>query len=336
MSTLALALPAGLLIGLSLGALGAGGSILTVPVLVYLLGQRPHDATTGSLVIVGATALAGMLAHRRAGRVRLAAGSVFGLLGVAGSWAGSRLSATVDPNVLLLGFAALMLAAAVAMLRRHRGPSKQHQPPRPGGHIDDAPGPSGCDNARHSGQLLPTTAAVPSHPHSPVLGIADEDDHAIAAPATAVTQPLQAERSTTSARRRSGHSRHAARPIDALKILLTATAVGLLTGFFGVGGGFVVVPALVLALGFELPVAVGTSLLVITVNSAAALTARLAGHPHLDIALLAMFTTAAVAGSLAGNRIATRLRPKQLTTAFALLLVAVAAYTVTRSLPHLL
>lgn len=332
MTTLALAVPAGLLIGLSLGALGAGGSILTVPVLVYLLGQRPHDATTGSLVIVGTTALAGMLAHRRAGRVRLAAGSVFGLLGIAGSWAGSRLSATVDPNVLLLGFAALMLAAA-AMLRRHRWPSK---PPRRGGHLHDARRPSGGDTARHSSHLRPTPAAVPSHPHGPVLGIAGEADHTIAAPATAVAQPLQAERTTTSARRHSGHAGHAVRPIDALKILLTATAVGLLTGFFGVGGGFIVVPALMLALGFELPVAVGTSLLVITVNSAAALTARLAGHPHLDLALLATFTTAAVAGSLAGNRVATRLRPEHLTTAFAVLLVAVAGYTVTRSLPHLL
>jgi uncharacterized protein len=335
MTTLALALPAGLLIGLSLGALGAGGSILTVPVLVYLLGQRPHDATTGSLVIVGATALAGMLAHRRAGRVRLAAGSVFGLLGVAGSWAGSRMSATVDPNMLLLGFAALMLAAAAAMLGRHGGPSKRHLPPRSGGHIHEAGEPSGGDNARHRGQLLPTTAAVPSHPHGPVLGIAGEGGHAVAAPATAEAQPLQAECSTTGERRHGGHS-PAARAIDALKVLLTATAVGLLTGFFGVGGGFVVVPALVLALGFELPVAVGTSLLVIIINSAAALTVRLAGGLHLNVALLATFTTAAVAGSLAGTRVATRLRPEQLTTAFALLLVAVAVYTVVRSLPQLL
>ena len=71
---LALALPIGLLIGLSLGALGGGGSILTVPALVYLLGQDPRAATTGSLLIVGVTALAGMAAHYRAGRVRVAQG----------------------------------------------------------------------------------------------------------------------------------------------------------------------------------------------------------------------------------------------------------------------
>ena len=80
---LAIAVPTGLLIGLSLGALGGGGSILTVPVLVYLLHQAPHAATTGSLLIVGITAAGGMIAHRRACRVRLAPGITFGVLLVA-------------------------------------------------------------------------------------------------------------------------------------------------------------------------------------------------------------------------------------------------------------
>ena len=117
---LAIAIPAGLLIGLSLGALGGGGSILTVPALVYLLHQQPHAATTGSLLIVGITALAGMIAHQRAGRVRVAQGVTFGVLGVAGSYAGTRLSASVAPDLLLTLFAVLMLAAAAAMLRRRR------------------------------------------------------------------------------------------------------------------------------------------------------------------------------------------------------------------------
>jgi uncharacterized membrane protein YfcA len=77
---LAIAIPAGLLIGLSLGALGGGGSILTVPALVYLLHQSPRAAATGSLLIVGITALAGMAAHHRADRVRLAPGITFGAL----------------------------------------------------------------------------------------------------------------------------------------------------------------------------------------------------------------------------------------------------------------
>ena len=121
---LAIAIPAGLLIGLSLGALGGGGSILTVPVLVYLLGQSPHAATAGSLLIVGITAAGGMIAHRRAGRVRLAPGIVFGVLGVAGSYAGARLSSSVPPDLLLSLFAGLMLVAAAAMLRRRRAGSR--------------------------------------------------------------------------------------------------------------------------------------------------------------------------------------------------------------------
>src|SRR5487761_2554885 len=110
-------IPVGLLIGISLSALGGGGSILTVPALVYLLNQSPHAATTGSLLIVGITAVAGTAAHLRTGRVRAASGLTFGVLGIAGSWAGSRLSAHVNPNVLLAAFAGLMLVAAAAMLR---------------------------------------------------------------------------------------------------------------------------------------------------------------------------------------------------------------------------
>jgi uncharacterized membrane protein YfcA len=120
-----------------------------------------------------------------------------------------------------------------------------------------------------------------------------------------------------------------------LKIIVAATGVGLLTGFFGVGGGFVIVPALVLALGFDMPAAVGTSLLVIAINSAAALAARLGGHLSLDWPLLAVFTAAALAGVLAGNRVASRVDASRLTTAFTVLLIAVAAYSLARSLPGL-
>ncbi|MST33838.1 TSUP family transporter, partial [Acidimicrobiaceae bacterium USS-CC1] len=120
-----------------------------------------------------------------------------------------------------------------------------------------------------------------------------------------------------------------------LRLGATATVVGLLTGFFGVGGGFVIVPALVLALGFSMPEAVGTSLLVIGINSAASLGARLGGHVHLDWTLLAVFTLAAVAGSVAGNRVASKVNSAVLTRAFTVLLVVVAVYTAARSIPHL-
>jgi len=121
----------------------------------------------------------------------------------------------------------------------------------------------------------------------------------------------------------------------ALKVVVTASAVGLLTGFFGVGGGFVVVPALVLALGFTMPVAIGTSLLVIAINSTSALLSRMGHGVQLDWVLIGVFTLAAIVGSLLGGRLATRVRPERLTAAFTTLLVAVALYTAVRSFPQL-
>jgi hypothetical protein len=269
---LALAVPIGLIIGLTLGALGGGGSILTVPALVYLLGQDTQAATTGSLIIVGLTALAGMTAHHREGRVRVAQGLVFGVLGIGGAYVGSLLSASVAPAALMSAFSVLMLVVAAMMFVRIR---------------------------RGRGSLPATDAAVTD---GPIL---------MFRPSFACACPR------------------------ALKVLITASAVGLLTGFFGVGGGFVVVPALVLALGFTMPVAVGTSLLVIAINSASALVAR-AGHGvDLDWTLIGVFTLAAIVGSLAGGRLATRVRPERLTAAFTVLLVAVALYTAARSFPQL-
>jgi hypothetical protein len=269
---LALAVPIGLIIGLTLGALGGGGSILTVPALVYLLGQNTQAATTGSLIIVGLTALAGMMAHHRAGRVRVAQGVAFGVLGIGGAYVGSLLSASVAPAALMSAFSVLMLVVAAMMFARAR---------------------------RGRGSIPATDAGVTD---GPIL---------MFRPSFACACPR------------------------ALKVLITASAVGLLTGFFGVGGGFVVVPALVLALGFTMPVAVGTSLLVIAINSASALVAR-AGHGvDLDWTLIGVFTLAAIVGSLAGGRLATRVRPERLTAAFTVLLVAVALYTAARSFPQL-
>lgn len=260
-----LAIPLGLLIGLSLGALGGGGSILTVPALVYVLGQDPHTATTSSLLIVGATSLIALVPHARAGRVRTGQGLAFGLLGLAGSFIGSTLSHRVPAQLLLLAFAALILLVAALMLRRVRPrdkrPDTDNTHPRAG-----TPHPARFDYRR------------------------------------------------------------------AARVLAAATIVGLLTGFFGVGGGFVLVPALVLALGYSMPTAVGTSLLVITVNSVAALAFRASHGWDLNWPVIGMFIAAAMAGSLAGGRIAGRVSSSQLTVAFAVLLVAVAAYTGARSI----
>ncbi len=305
-----IAVLAGSLIGMSLGALGGGGSILTVPALVYLLHQQPHAATTASLLIVGITALAGMAAHWRAGRVRAAQGITFGVLGVAGSYAGSRLSASIRPALLLTLFAVLMLAAAVAMLRRRRGPAGE---PAPGttAASGGTPPAGGPDRVTVPGPAGGTRAVTLDRP----------------APA------MPGPRAGTGAREPRSGMPPARR---ALKVAAAATGVGLLTGFFGVGGGFVIVPALVLALGFDMPAAVGTSLLVISVTSAAALAARLGGGVRLDWPLIGVFTLAALAGTLAGNRVASRVSASRLTAAFTVLLIAVAAYTLSRSLPALL
>jgi uncharacterized membrane protein YfcA len=304
---LAIAVPAGLLIGLSLGALGGGGSILTVPVLVYLLGQPPHAATAGSLLIVGITAAGGMIAHRRAGRVRLGPGIVFGVLGAAGSYAGARLSSSVPPGLLLSLFAGLMLVAAAAMLRRRRGTAGQHVPA--------AQGPPAPRRAAAPGDL----GASPLRGGA-ITATLDKPAAAVLAPGRPVAWPRP--RGPAAVRR-------------GLKIITAATGVGLLTGFFGVGGGFVIVPALVLALGLDMPAAVGTSLLVIAINSAAALAARLGGPVAPDWPLPGVLTAAALAGALGGNRLASRVDPARLATAFTILLIAVAAYSLARSLPGL-
>jgi len=269
---LAVAIPAGLLVGLSLGALGGGGSILTVPALVYLLGQDTSAATAGSLIIVGVTALAGMTAHYRAGRVRVAQGMTFGVLGIAASYAGSRLSVTVAPATLLAAFSVLMLVVASAMFARGR---------------------------RGQATIPATEPGVAEYPV-----IAWRPSFSCACP-------------------------------RALKVVVTASGVGLLTGFFGVGGGFVVVPALILVLGFSMPVAVGTSLLVIAINSASALLSRIGHGLALDWAVIGTFTAAAIIGALLGGRVAARVDPRLLSRAFTLLLVAVALYTAARSIPQL-
>ena len=123
-----LASPLGLLIGVSLGALGGGGSILAVPALVYAAGQTPKQATTTSLVLVAITALIGIVPHWRAHRVRFGAGTLFGLVGIAGSLLGSHWNQAANPDLLLLAFAGLMFVAATAMWRRTRRPAVAHRP----------------------------------------------------------------------------------------------------------------------------------------------------------------------------------------------------------------
>lgn len=271
--TLVLAVVAGALIGLSLGALGGGGSILAVPVLVYLLDQSPAQATTGSLVVVGVTSLIGAVAARRAGNVLLARGATFGIIAIGGAILGAKASAHVDEDVLLAAFAALMLLVGALMAWR----------------------------------LLHHRGAGPAHAARPAL-----DDPIITfSPTFACACPR------------------------ALKVLVTATLVGLLTGFLGVGGGFLVVPALLVALALPLPYAAGTSLVVITITSAAALATRAGVGATPDWGVVLALTLASALAAVAGARLANRVDTRRLTAAFTVLVLAVAAYTAARALPAL-
>ncbi|GAC1326644.1 MAG: sulfite exporter TauE/SafE family protein [Mycobacteriales bacterium] len=283
-----LALALGLLIGLSLGALGGGGSILTVPALVYAIGQSAQSATTSSLVIVGVSAALAAVGHARAGRVRWGAGLAFGVAGIPASILGTRLNRHVSSNVLLVCFAALMAIAAAAMLAKTLVAARQHE-------------------------MADDQEAVRLRSPASVGG------RRSAAPA---------EQASTAGRPpRDGLN---SRLVTVKKVLAAGIVVGFLTGFLGVGGGFVIVPALVLSLRYDMPTAVGTSLLVISLNSGVALLAR-SGHQMFHWSVIVPFTVAAVIGSAGGKRIADRVSGANLTRAFAVLLIAVALYVFVRA-----
>jgi uncharacterized membrane protein YfcA len=258
-----------LLVGISLGALGGGGSILAVPALVYAAGQSPKGATTTSLVMVAITALIGLVPHWRAHHVRLGAGTIFGLAGIGGSIIGSQWNDAADPDVLLLAFSVLMLVAAFGMWRRIRADRSRPV-------------------ARSVGAAVATPTATPGTRHARV------DLKTVA------------------------------------KVAAAGTVVGLMTGFFGVGGGFVIVPALVLTLGFTMPQATGTSLLVIAINSAVALTTRL-DSASVQWNTVIPFTIASLLGVVVGSQLARRHDPTALQRWFVGLLVIVGLYTFAQS-----
>lgn len=264
--------PFGFVIGFALGALGGGGSILAVPVLVYAAGQTPSEATTTSLLIVTGASLFGLVGHWRAGRVRPWAGVLFGLVGIGGSIAGTALNRQLDGDVLLAAFSVLILVAAWRMI-------------------------TGCASCTRVGEA------------AAIGGGATPSDPGVVHGGTT----LRTRISAISLR-------------QAVLVAAAGTGVGFLTGLFGVGGGFVIVPALTLVLGFSMPDAIGTSLLVIAINATVALAAR-GGVGAVDWAVALPFTLAAFIGVAAGVRAADRLPAQTLLRWFAALLVAVALYT---------
>jgi uncharacterized protein len=219
------------LIGLSLGLLGSGGSIITLPVLVYVAGIPAHPAVGMSLVIVGGTSTFGALLNLRQGAFDLRAGTFFALSGMAGAFGGAKFTHLVSAPVLLLLFGVLMLAMGTRMLQ-------------------------------------------------------------------------------------SGESTTQSQFCKPLRCLATGLAVGALTGFLGVGGGFLILPALVLFAGLEMKPAIGTSLAVIAVNCFGGLIGQL-HYIDFNWPLTLLFLAAAVVGMFAGTALAKWLSAAVLRTGFA-------------------
>jgi uncharacterized membrane protein YfcA len=229
-----------ILIGVSLGMLGGGGSILTVPILTYLAGMSPKAAIASSLFIVGVTSAAGLVAHARAGRIQWRTGLIFGAAGMAGAYGGGHLAAWIPSKLLMIAFALMMAATAIAMLRKPR-------------------------------EIAPRTADLP-----------------------------------------------------VAKVIVEGIVVGVVTGIVGAGGGFLVVPALVLLGGLPAPLAIGTSLVVIAMKSFAGFAGHLE-HVAIDWPLTLAVSAAAVAGSQIGGRLVDRIPATALRRGFGVFVIVMAA-----------
>lgn len=271
-----IAVPLGLLTGAVMGALGGGGAILTIPVLIYIVGMPPHDATTASLVIIGVSAASTAIGHVRGGTARVLDALVLAAVGAVGTYAGSLASAAVAAPVLVVLLASLLAVVGALMLRQ-------------------------------------SSAAVEN---------ADVEN-------AAVEQDESGRPRTTDGERAGGTVVARFGPVVAVGI-----GVGLLTGFFGVGGGFAIVPALTLVLGYPMRPAIGTSLVVIALNSATALGARMIQGVSLDWSVVGLFTLGAIAGGLIGGRVGRRASPLALSRGFAVLLFLVAAYMLGSAVAH--
>lgn len=236
----AVVLALSVLIGISLGMLGGGGSILTTPILTYVAGMSPKTAIASSLFVVGVTSAAAVIAHARAGRVRWRTGLTFGAAGMLGAYGGGLLAAYIPGKLLMIAFGLMMAATAVAMLRTPRA-------------------------------ITPRTGELP-----------------------------------------------------VAKVVAEGVVVGVVTGIVGAGGGFLVVPALVLLGGLPTPLAIGTSLVVIAMKSFAGFAGHL-DHVTIDWPITIGVTVAAVLGSLVGGRLVARLSPTALRRGFGLFVLVMAA-----------
>lgn len=243
-----LAVPFGLAIGAVVGAVGGGGAILALPVLVYVLDEGVSPASTASLIVVALAASVGVWAQARDGRLCWKVALTFSVPAALGAYLGTLANAEVNPRTLVLAFVPVMLLAAA--LTYDRGDGVQ----------------------------------------------ADETGHDDCPP-----------------------------PISLVAVTI-GLGVGAMTGFFGVGGGFLIVPALTVLLGLTLRRAIATSLAIITLTGVAALASHLAAGSSPDWELTAVLAGSAAAGALAGSSLGRRLDARALARAFAVVVAVVALF----------
>lgn len=302
------ALAVGALIGLVVGALGAGGGILSVPALIYLLGVAPHEATSASLVIVLFTALAALGGRIGKNTICYQIALVFAALATVGTWLGSLANQAVSADLLMYAFALLLICVGLVMLRRAY----------PGLFRGAASAGSGAvssdDGAAGSGGYVAGGAGgdgvVAEHD-----GVAAADGVG-AAGSTPALGAVSAMGEVTSI---------GAAPL--WRVALVATITGALTGFFGVGGGFAIVPALTLVLHLPIKRAASTSLLIMAITAVVALVARAQTSLNVDLGVIGAFTVASMLGAVAGAPLTRKVSSQKLTASFAALLLAVAVAT---------
>ena len=239
-------------IGLSLGLLGGGGSLLTVPALVYLVGQSPQAAVTTSLAIVGANSMVGALFHGSHGHLNWKVALVFGSAGMLVSYLSANISKHISPELLLVAFAILMIGIGILLLVRR---AKEEQ-----------------------------------------------------------------------------SEYVAARPI--WLTVVSGSVVGLLTGILGVGGGFLVVPALVMLVGLPVQTAIGTSLIIIAMNSVAGFLGHIGGG-SMDWMVTLTFASAGLLGTFSGMKLSRRLSSSRLQKAFAVFVIGLAIFLLIDNLSKL-
>ena len=277
--SLLLPIVVGICVGIIVGLLGAGGGILSVPILVYLLGQSPHNAAAGSLLIVGATSLIALIGRRK--EVHWKQGAVFGALSITGSFIGSFLNSLVSPNLLMYLFSSLLVVVAGLMFRK-------------------------AAKEKNAAGGKPQTMSPNTDANEKVCN--------------------------KNTRGKENSQRPNSRLHHWITIIVAAVLIGVLTGFFGVGGGFAVVPALTLIMHFDMKEASATSLLVMVIASLAGLAARVGTAIQIDYLSVLPFALASMIGGSIGASLTRKAKSTTLTFLFALLLLLVAVYTLSATL----